>query len=331
MSAAAARGLNAINHQANTVTREGRRDEWEETVLRNQKFYTQPAPHVRGLTAFLVAAGPSLGKNIEELKKVGGRGSIVCVDAAMRALMDAGIVPDYCMALDSKAECQRFVEGLDTSKTTLVAGVTSSPELIENWKGPRFFVNAKGGGGDHAEKINAMVRVVRVKRAIMPGQQLDIEKDIEVEFSGIKWHVAVGGNVSTAASSFCLDILRATKIIMVGADFSWSEDGDFYAGGNFADMGENRKNGEDAFSIKDMNEQEVLTNMSMFSFKNWHEDVARAIPNVFVNATEGGILGVGDAGEFRGKRLENWEFMTLKEAVAEYAPIETRPVPEAVA
>lgn len=50
-------------------------------------------------TGIVVAAGPSLNKNIYELKKAKGKAFIVAVDTAIKPLLKAGIVPDmffYC-------------------------------------------------------------------------------------------------------------------------------------------------------------------------------------------------------------------------------------------
>ena len=44
--------------------------------------------------AFIVSAGPSLDKNIEELKNIKGRGIIMAVDTAIKPLLKHGIVPD---------------------------------------------------------------------------------------------------------------------------------------------------------------------------------------------------------------------------------------------
>ncbi len=53
-----------------------------------------------GLPGFVVAAGPSLDKNVRELKRLNGRGVIVAVDTAQNTLKEAGIQPDFVVTAD---------------------------------------------------------------------------------------------------------------------------------------------------------------------------------------------------------------------------------------
>lgn len=50
--------------------------------------------------AFVVAAGPSLDKNMAVLKKAKGKGVIICVDTALPNLLRNGIKPDFVTCLD---------------------------------------------------------------------------------------------------------------------------------------------------------------------------------------------------------------------------------------
>ena len=59
--------------------------------------------------AIIVAAGPSLDKNIKELKKAEGKAIIFVVDAALRSVIRSGIVPDFVCTVDPKAP-ERFFE-----------------------------------------------------------------------------------------------------------------------------------------------------------------------------------------------------------------------------
>lgn len=53
-------------------------------------------------TGIVVAAGPSLNKNINELKKAKGKSLIIAVDTALKPLLRAGIVPDMFLLLMHK-------------------------------------------------------------------------------------------------------------------------------------------------------------------------------------------------------------------------------------
>ena len=53
------------------------------------------------VTGIVVAAGPSLNKNIKELKKAKGKALIIAVDTAIKPLLNAGIVPDMFFIVDA--------------------------------------------------------------------------------------------------------------------------------------------------------------------------------------------------------------------------------------
>lgn len=316
------KAMDFVNLRANDITTKSRAAAWEANVRANRKYYQAEQATLRGLSAYIVAAGPSLEKNAPELRRVGRLGVVICVDAALRHLLSVGVRPDYCVAIDSGDRCSVFHDGLDTSGITLVCMTTSSPAVISAWRGPRYFVQGNGGSADGADKIFALSKKVISTRDIKSGETLEWE-DLRTEFPGVIACLACGGNVTTAAFSFAWDILRAVKIIYVGADYSW-EDGAFYAGGHYKELAHERQTVERVVTHPDVNGRTVNTNLSLASFKNWHEARAIMCINTHVNATEGGILGVGDAGDCRGRLLPGWEFLTLREAVDKYTP----PTPE---
>ncbi len=300
--------------QAKTV--ESRSASWLANVQANREYYRVGNPPLLGMTAYVVAAGPSLRKNVAELKKVGRLGLIVCVDAAFRYLMSQGVVPDYCVTIDADSRMLSMVEGADTSKTTLVAQASASPNLVAAWKGPRYFLRATGGSRELDDKLHAAHRVVRVKKTLVAGELLNPIEDVEVEFAGLNDALVCGGNVSTYAHSFALSLLRAVRVVFVGADFSWISSDDFYAGGEHRVMSEERMGGERIFSHPLLGGGECATNFTLFHLKAWHEDLAVAHMGHCINATEGGILGVNKAGE----AMSGWKHITLAEAVASYTP-----------
>jgi hypothetical protein len=69
--------MDFIGEQANIITRDGNSQRWRENIIKNRQFFSQGNPDVTGLTAFVVCAGPSLDKNVEDLKLMSERGVIV--------------------------------------------------------------------------------------------------------------------------------------------------------------------------------------------------------------------------------------------------------------
>ncbi len=71
-----------------------------------------------GFPAVLVAAGPSLAKNMHLLHQVKGKAVIIAVQTMLKPLLAAGIEPDFVTALDYNTVSTRFFEGLSEAGGT---------------------------------------------------------------------------------------------------------------------------------------------------------------------------------------------------------------------
>jgi hypothetical protein len=94
--------------------------------------------------AFIVAAGPSLDNNINELKKVKGKALIIAVDAALKPLIQRDIKPDIVIAVDpTKTNLSKFKE-IDRNLITGIPFVFSPyvyHEIPALFTGARFYFN----------------------------------------------------------------------------------------------------------------------------------------------------------------------------------------------
>lgn len=102
--------------------------------LSNNKFYYN-------VPVVLVAAGPSVDKNIQNLKKYQKNAIILSADVALYKLLENDIFPDFTVNIDPSDMFHRFWKGLNTSKSTLVCPTTVNPFSLEIWKGNKFFFN----------------------------------------------------------------------------------------------------------------------------------------------------------------------------------------------
>ncbi len=92
-----------------------------------------------GLPAIVVAAGPSLDRNLEALGRVGDRALVIAVDTALRPLLAAGITPHLVVALDPSEANARHLSGLPPCPGThLVAEASLDPLAIESFRGRTF-------------------------------------------------------------------------------------------------------------------------------------------------------------------------------------------------
>jgi hypothetical protein len=306
--------MDFLGDQCNQITKEGNVEKWKKNVLANRKHLMVSNPEITGLAVYVVCAGPSLEKNVQHLKDVSERGVILAVDASLRFLMRQGITPEYCLMIDGSEKMLKMIEGIDTSKVTLICTPSASPDALEAWKGPKFFVSTPFMYKDKVHNHFHLTRIVKAKKNLKEGDELFLDEDYEVVFPGVDNIIITGGNVSTASHNFAIGFLKAQKIIFVGLDLSWSATNHHYAGHEHTENTEARSinNGTHLDSAG----SEVYTNFALLSFKRWHEQVAQSQKGTVVNATEGGILGIGQKGE----RFDYVEFMTLEEAVKKYTP-----------
>lgn len=309
--------MDFIGDQSNVVTREGNYDIWKNNIISNKEFFTKGNSELPGLAVYIVCAGPSLDKNVEELKNVSERGMVMCVDAALRYTMQRGIKPEFCISIDGSPKIGKMVEGCDTKGMTLICTPSVHPSVVKMWEGPIFWVTTHSYVGDKKiDNLTNLMRTVKATKDIKAGDELYMDDNYEVEFGGITSLVGCGGNVSTTAHYFATHYLKAQSVVFVGLDLSWKYESHHYAGHKHEENARKQSGGMTG-THKDSNGEGVTTNISLLSFKRWHETFAKQLKGSVTNATEGGIFGL----DKEGKKLDFIEFLTLREAVAKYSPI----------
>ena len=240
----------------------------------------------------IVAAGPSLDKNMEYLLKIKGRLPIIAVDTAYRHLLANGIKPDFVCAADSSYENSLdFVGVEDETEVILVAELMTHPDIFKVFKG-RKIITTFGGG-------------------LYP----QISKFREPMGSLICW-----GSVATMA----FDLARkmgANPIIFIGFDLSFC-DGRLHTRGSYSEdiLYENlhpftSMENETSEYICERGRFQfigdegklIYTDTNMKAYKDWFEDQFQHTNAKIINATEGGIVN-----NFVDK-------MTLNEAIDKYS------------
>jgi len=89
--------------------------------------------------AVVVAAGPSLDLEIENLKLIQNRALIISVDASLRTLLEHGIEPHLVACTERGIEVLPFFEKLPANlRTKLVAQGTVTPELFKTYSAEKF-------------------------------------------------------------------------------------------------------------------------------------------------------------------------------------------------
>lgn len=227
------------------------------------------------IPAFVVSAGPSLNKNIKELKRAKNKSFIIAVDTAVKPLLREGIVPDMFATLDGIKPLE-LVETERAKELPLLTMVTAANAIMDYHTGKKFFYD---------EGYRYIWDLFE-----MNGKKLE--------------GFPIGGSVATLAFSMVCH-LGFRKIIFVGQDLAYT-DNKSHADGTFQNaMPE--ENTEKFIKVPGNYEEEVPTLKNLDSYRRWFGEYiewwTKGHEAVFINATEGGA------------RIEGTELMTLAEVI----------------
>lgn len=119
---------------------------YREQALRDNRELVAADPRVdqlkgslQGERILVAAAGPTLSDHFEELRA--SRESLIAVDAALKPLLEAGVVPDFVVTQDSvDYSIRAFFDVRPAALQTcrLIYFPASAHEVVSGWQGARF-------------------------------------------------------------------------------------------------------------------------------------------------------------------------------------------------
>ncbi|MBI4583975.1 MAG: DUF115 domain-containing protein [Planctomycetes bacterium] len=115
----------------------------------------------QGYPGVVVAAGPSLERNVEELRRLQGRAVIVAVSTALKILLGRGLQPHLTAIIDYHTISSRYFAGIAPELAApIVCDPKASAEAIASYSGARFFSNdalintlLDGSAGDKGDLV----------------------------------------------------------------------------------------------------------------------------------------------------------------------------------
>lgn len=111
-----------------------------------------------GMPAFVVGVGPSLDESIKDLKRACNRSLIISTDAALRALLANGIVPDLVVSFDCKDDQKRLWQDIPPGfKIPALINSCAHPDTIASWPGPILLYNQYHEQDDLCKRILPIV------------------------------------------------------------------------------------------------------------------------------------------------------------------------------
>lgn len=212
------------------------------------------------MPAILIAAGPSLDKNIEKLKQIKDSVFIMAVDTALNTVLKHDIIPDMTISVDGHKPLVLF-EDERVKNIPISLSAISNAKIIEQNNAMRFYELEQG------EYLSA------------------IYNKLGKEIKGLP----TGGSVANNACSL-LTLMGFKTIIFMGLDLA-------YPGGiehtkeAYHELTLIDKSKKEYIEIGDIWGNKVLTEENMNLYRKWFESYIKIMPQIrFIDATEGGAL-----------------------------------------
>lgn len=212
------------------------------------------------MPAILIAAGPSLDKNIEKLKQIKDSVFIMAVDTALNTVLKHDIIPDMTISVDGHKPLVLF-EDERVKNIPISLSAISNAKIIEQNNAMRFYELEQG------EYLSAIYNKLGKKIKGLP----------------------TGGSVANNACSL-LTLMGFKTIIFMGLDLA-------YPGGiehtkeAYHELTLIDKSKKEYIEIEDIWGNKVLTEENMNLYRKWFESYIKIMPQIrFIDATEGGAL-----------------------------------------
>ncbi|QZY54314.1 motility associated factor glycosyltransferase family protein [Crassaminicella profunda] len=215
----------------------------------------------KGRPVVIVAAGPSLNKNIHLIKEIKNKAIVVAVGTAITILENNEIEPHFRMAIDGSLEEKRTIFDVVNSKIPLIFADKLYCEILPSYEGHkiRFVIDS-----------DYMVNYLYNKK--------------EIEYNKIRTGPSVA---NSAVDLFCK--LGCSKVIFLGQDLAYTEDG-IYAKGAINNEEMSKTKLEKYIKMKDIYGNDAYTITQFLAMKYIFEIIIKNYPDMkFINATEGGI------------------------------------------
>lgn len=226
--------------------------------------------------AILVAAGPSLDKNIEQLKRVRGKAFIVAVDAAIRVLVKHDIMPDMTVTIDPRKANHYLYQDERIRKIPVLISFNAVTSTVMTHQGKRFYFYV----------------------------DYPVVNQIWGKYGKHYIRIETAGSVANDAFSFIYH-MGFKNIILIGQDLAYTDDKihsqDSYET-NVRNNDANKR--KELYVIKDIYGNDVKTDYAMDIYRRWFENQLILHKELeVIDATEGGA------------KIEGTKIMSLQEAI----------------
>lgn len=251
-------------------------------ILTTPNIVTERIGSYKGKTAILVAAGPSLNEEIENLRyiKNNGMAYIFSVGSAINTLIINNIYPHAACTIDPSVKNQEVLEIIklkDISEIPMIFGSSVGYETLENYPGKKYH---------------------------MITSQDSIATYYLRNYDNSAINVIYDAPTVAAATLQLLYVLGFDKIILVGQNLGYRDKKRYSEGITYSSIELTDDELEKGIWVKDVYGNEILTNNSFNMMRSQIESYIKHFSNLnVINTTKGGA------------RIEGTEFIELEEII----------------
>lgn len=243
--------VNTIESQLNRLIRN-----FYSNIKNTSKYAQELEIKFKNKDIYLIAAGPSLDNNLEELKYVDREKSIILsVGTVLKKLLKAGICPDYGILTDGNSNIYSQVYEIE-KEIPLILLSTVHESILKYYKGDTYLLF-----------------------------QYEFELAEKFAEENNLFLVKTGGSVITTALDFCVQ-MNCSRIVLVGADMAYTGYRDHANGVSFGQNIEKQR----FIMVEGIKAKEVPTTKNLNIYRKWIERYIREYQGdtKIINATEGG-------------------------------------------
>lgn len=206
----------------------------------------------------IAAGGPSLTKQLPNLKKYREKIILICAGSTINSLLEASIIPDYVVSIDGGEENYQHFKKLNLSDSQLIYSPTMHYKIRDSFNG------------------NALVMVPNVKSALSEHLKNYFSKDYPI--------ISGGGSVAHFSLSVA-KYISSGPICLIGQDLAFTDDLTHASGNRHS-----QKNTDHKMKVIGYNGDTVYTDSKFKTMINTFNEmqVLEKHENVVFNCTEGG-------------------------------------------
>ena len=218
----------------------------------------------KGQTAIIVSAGPSLDKNIDEIKRAQGKAFIIATITALKPLLIKGIRPDITVITDGKKD-ERYMSEEGSQSVPMICTAISGHEILKLQTCEKYFI---GTDCKHIE---------------------DFISDHDIDFATLE----DGGSVANTCYSVARECGCST-VILVGQDLAYTNDKTHSAVTVRGAWNTKVDDLEHPLWDVDVYGNPIRTSIEFKLYKRWFEEQFAKYPEIkVIDSTEGGIKIAG--------------------------------------